>query len=700
MNYWVCRVLLLAGGLLSGAAGWAQVAVSGPLTASVTWRAAGGPYVVGADVDVQAGGVLTMEAGTQVYMGAGTRLTVSGGSLRALGTAAAPVVVASDRQRTGQTPAPGDWGTWLLTGSTASTLTHVVLRHGSGLEVRGATLAMHNTTIQDQQGAALRQDLAAQVSGSGNSATGNTLNAVVVPAGDITGTARWGVGGIAYLVESGRVSVGAAPAVSGISPSSVQQGQTVTVTLSGTRLGGASQLAVQGAGVTAQPAAGGSAAQAVFQLSVAGDAPTGARTLGLLTDAGAVSDGPTLLVTRAQPGLTSVSPGSVTASANPVTINAQGSAFLPASRLYAGATELATSFISATALQATGSFPTPGVVDLTVRTPDPDNAGNTFVSAAQILTVRTPSDKPDLTVSNVVVGAVSANADGSYRFAVSYRVNNVGGVPAPGGWMVGGYLSADGVLDATDRDIYGHNSPPVALAAGASVDMTTVFVTKKTQAVGNYTIFIKADANGVTSGGEENQTCSNGACLLVHSGYAGTPLDGGRINEADETNNATGAAVVFPVKYDLTVSNVVVGAVSANADGSYRFAVNYRVNNVGGVPAPGGWMVGGYLSADGVLDATDRDIYGHNSPPVALAAGASVDMTTVFVTKKTQAVGNYTIFIKADANGVTSGGEENQTCSNGACLLVHSGYAGTPLDGGRINEADETNNATGAAVSF
>ena len=63
-------------------------------------------------------------------------------------------MVLSDRQRTGQTPAPGDWGQWLLSGSTASTLTHVVLRHGSGLEVRGATLALHNTTIQDQQGAA------------------------------------------------------------------------------------------------------------------------------------------------------------------------------------------------------------------------------------------------------------------------------------------------------------------------------------------------------------------------------------------------------------------------------------------------------------------------------------------------------------------------------------------------------------------
>lgn len=539
--------LLVTGWLVAGAAAWAQVTVSGPLSTSVTWRAAEGPYVVAADMDVQAGGVLTIEAGTQVYMGAGTRLTVSGGSLRALGTAAAPVLVASDRQRTGQGPAAGDWGPWLLTGGTASTLTHVVLRHGSGLEVRGAALALHNTTLQDHQGAAMHQDLAAQVSGSGNSATGNTLNAVVVPAGDITGTARWGVGGIAYLVQSGRVSVGAAPAVSGISPSSVQQGQTVTVTLSGARLAGASQLAVQGVGVTAQPAAGGTAAQAVFQLGVASDAPTGARTLTLLTDAGTVSDGPALLVTRAQPGLTSVSPGSVTASANPVTINAQGSAFLPASRLFAGATELATTFISATALQATGSFPTPGVVNLTVRTPDPDNAGNTFVSTGQPLTVRTPSDKADLTVSNVVVGAATAHADGSYRFAVSYRVNNVGGLEAPGGWAVGGFLSTDGVLDANDRDIYGHYARgAVPLAAGASVDITTTFVTRRGLASGNYTIFIKADALGTASYWDETQSCSNGvACLLSSANYSGAVLDNGRIAEESETNNATGAGVSF-----------------------------------------------------------------------------------------------------------------------------------------------------------
>lgn len=547
--------LIALGALVLASGASADVSVSGPMTASATWRAADGPYVITGNVDVQASAVVSIEPGTQIYMGAAANLTVSGGSLKAQGTAASPIVVTSDKVRTGQPPVPGDWNRWVFTGSTASTLTFVTFQYGKGLEVRGATLNLNGVAVKDQQGAAITQDLAAQLRGAGNSASGNAVNAIVVPPGDITGTVRWGVTGIPYLVGSGLVSVGTAPSITGISPGTIQQGQTVTLSLTGSRLTGASSLTADGSGLTAQVLQGGSTSQVSFSVAADGAAVPGPRKLTLLTDAGDALFASGFLVTRQQPVLNSISPTSVTASVTPVALTLAGTGFLPTSNVFAGETQLPTTVASTTSLLATGTFSSPSIVQISVRTPDPDNAGNTFTSASLPFTVRTPSDKVDLTVSDLIPGAITSNSDGSYNVAMSFKLTNVGGLATPRGFTVGGYLSSNGQLDTNSRYLLGAYNQTAVLAAGESVTITTNMRTAPVFGAnaewpavpaGSYTLHVKADAVGGPYYYTNGSTCLSGQCTVRGvSGANGDVTSAGLIAEESEANNAAGVPISF-----------------------------------------------------------------------------------------------------------------------------------------------------------
>jgi hypothetical protein len=390
----VWRGVLLA--LLAGAwgpAAQAQTQVSGAIASDTHWTLSGSPYVVVADVVVQGGAALTIDAGVTVFMAANTRLSVQAGTLRALGSAASPVRVLSDRTRLGETAAPGDWDQWVLgPGTSAATrLEHVLFEHGRGLAVQGSAPVLNHLDIRNQQGAAITVDLAASPTGVGNRASGNALNGISVPAGTITGTTRWGLRGIPYVVTAGTVSVGTAPAISGVTPATVEQGQTVTFTVNGQRLGGVTAAAFDQPGLTLTPFSGGSSGQAFFQLAVSAGAPTGPASLRLTVDAGEVLLQNAITVTPPMPGITSLEPASVVAGVGPTTLTVTGRNFVAASEVTVNAAALPTEFVSATQLRATLPMQTAtGTLQVQVRSPNAQQPGQPLLSNTVGLAVQPP----------------------------------------------------------------------------------------------------------------------------------------------------------------------------------------------------------------------------------------------------------------------------------------------------------------------
>jgi len=244
--------------------------------------------------------------------------------------------------------------------------------------------------------------------------------------------------------------------------------------------------------------------------------------------------------------------------------------------------------------------------------------------------------KPDLVVSNAVVGAIAVKQNGSYTVSVNYTISNAGAMSANAGWYDLAYLSTDTTLDNSDPNLTGSNYRNAALVAGASYTVTTIFTTTATTAPGSYTLFIKTDGHGTTTGG--------------------TNTDNGVVTEGNETNNVQALALTLPTKPDLSLSNVLVGTIVKNANGSKSIPLTYTVTNLGGAAAASAWYDLAYLSIDATLDNSDPNLTGNNYRNAPLASGASYTATTTFATTATTAPGNYTLFIKVDGHGTTTGG--------------------------------------------
>ena len=115
----------------------------GSISESGTLADWGAPWVVlGDNVTVQNGAVLSAGAGVELRLGSGVRLTGGGqtpGGFDLRGTAEAPVVLASNALE----PGPGDWDKLVITPKTApAVLRHVVLRHAGQLDTSGGKAAL------------------------------------------------------------------------------------------------------------------------------------------------------------------------------------------------------------------------------------------------------------------------------------------------------------------------------------------------------------------------------------------------------------------------------------------------------------------------------------------------------------------------------------------------------------------------------
>jgi hypothetical protein len=303
---------------LVAAHSWALAAttVSGPLEVNTVWRAQDGPFDIADNLTIRGGATLAVEAGTQIFLRAGVNLIVQQGSLRVLGTAAAPVLFTSQRDRAGDTPAPGDWGQlrFLDGASDAGTrLEHAIFRFGQGLLIERASPRLDHLQIDLNAGPAISMDLASSPVGEGLAAQGNALDGILVPAGEVRGEVVWGLVGIPYVVASGQVSVGAAPVVQGLSPSRIEQGETVTVTATGSRLGGAYGARFSAAGVSGSVLPGGTDSSVRLEVSAAPSAALGTAAFELLTGAGAAPFASGLAVVPPLPpiALTAVEPASI-----------------------------------------------------------------------------------------------------------------------------------------------------------------------------------------------------------------------------------------------------------------------------------------------------------------------------------------------------------------------------------------------------
>ena len=268
--------------------------------------------------------------------------------------------------------------------------------------------------------------------------------------------------------------------------------------------------------------------------------------------------------------------------------------------------------------------------------------------------------KPDLVVSGASVGTITVAQNGAYSFPVTFTVTNIGGTPALPSFYGLTYLSADGILDNADQNLSGYATRSTALAAAASYTVTQTYTTTTATAPGPYTLFVKADGRGTTFG-------------------AGTNTDNGYLAEGSESNNTQAVPLTLPIKPDLAISNLSVGTIVKNANGSYSIPVTYTVTNNGGAAATATWYDLTYLSSDGTLDSGDQNLAGYYTRNTALAAGASYIATQTFITTTATSAGSYTLIVKTDGRGSAIG-------------------VGSNTDSGYVAEGNESNNVTFASV--
>ena len=471
----VAVLAMLAMSLVAAVAN-AATSVSGPITVNTVWTAAQGPYNVTGDVLVQSSAVLTIEPGVTVYFASGTNLTIAAGSLVARGTSIAPIVITSDKDVSAGTPAPGDWGQIRFldgTNDAGTILEYAQVRYGSGITLSSASPTLNYLNIAKNNGAAIAMDLKSSPAGVGNQASGNTVNGIEVPAGDISGTVAWKLKGIPYVLSAGTISVGQSPSLGALNPNAIQQGETLNFTLTGTRLDGLELVKFDDPNLAVTVLSGATATSVPLTVVAGAGAKAGSAALDVQVAAGKIRLDAALTVIKPQPKIVTITPTSVSAVQGGQTLTVSGINFEATSVVQVDSQDMATTFVSNASL--TGILPslTAGVHTITIKTPDVASPGGFHISNGIALSAIAPY----FTVSPASLSLVRGNT-GTLTVAMPY--------PAPVGGLAVTLVSTVPSVATVPAN--------VTIAEGAT--SATFAVTT----VGDGTTTISASRSGFTSG--------------------------------------------------------------------------------------------------------------------------------------------------------------------------------------------------------
>lgn len=371
-----------------GGAG-AATSVSGTLTENTVWRAEQSPYLVESDIIVSNAAMLSIEAGVVVYMNPGTRLVIQNGALRVAGVRNSPVVFTSANEIAGGTPVPGDWEQIVFldqTNDATTELDWVQVRYGKGLRLEQASPTLNNLLLQNNAGPAISMDLNSSPVGVGLEATGNTINGISIPAGEISGSVQWRLRGIPFVVGEGELSVGVRPTISGIVPAEIQPGQAVDVLISGARLADVEGIAFDGVGLTSTLNTGANDSRIPVRLVADAALPLGQIAFEVQVAAGKVRYEPGITVVATKPSLT-------VDGMTPTSIRRGESANFVLTGIYLAGAQL--SFPAGSGLSLSNLQTTANQASFTVT------ASNSATLGAQMLTVTNPAvanDSPTLSL--------------------------------------------------------------------------------------------------------------------------------------------------------------------------------------------------------------------------------------------------------------------------------------------------------------
>jgi hypothetical protein len=284
----------------------------------VNWVAANGPYLVNEDLVIESGGALAIEAGTTVRLNSGINLILNkGASLSALGKSATPIVFTSYADVQNGTARPGDWGQIVFregSSDDSSVMEWAEIRYGSGIRIETSSPTLNHVSIFNSAGPAISMNLNSSPKGSGLTASGNAINGIAVPAGDVVDSVKWQLRGIPYVISEGEVSVGNKPVVNGLTPGVVQAGMTTEVLVSGARLSGAEDIRFASTNINGAIVAENSSDTTVpVKLTVSETQAAGAIPFEFQTDAGLVKyvSGVTVIPKKPFIKITNVVPGTL-----------------------------------------------------------------------------------------------------------------------------------------------------------------------------------------------------------------------------------------------------------------------------------------------------------------------------------------------------------------------------------------------------